>query len=220
MQITGTARMDADPQTAWKAFHDTDVLQRTIPGAESFAEIEPGRYLVTVTLGVASIKGTYKGKVTFKNEVEPESFILTLQAAGGAGTIGADVDVRLAEVAAGGTEVTWSADAIVGGAIGGVGQRMLAGVSRRMAAKFFADIDAAITHGKKTPTVQVGNSAAAGGGEIPVPAAAVGAVSQRPVAGSQLTGAQFGGSSFSLGLVMGAGIALAGVAVGAVLGRR
>jgi uncharacterized protein len=216
MQITGTAQMAADPQTAWAAFHDTGVLQRTIPGVQSFEELGTGRYLVTVSLGVASIKGSYKGEVAFAQEVEPKSFVLTMQAAGGAGTIGADVSVELAEAADGGSDVMWSADAVVGGAIGGVGQRMLGGVAKRMATKFFADIDADIAGARKVPAEAAAGSGA-GSGAIARVGAAVSADGGPGASAGRMTALSGG---FALGVVLGAGIALAGVTVGAVISRR
>ncbi|GAA4283244.1 hypothetical protein GCM10022261_07750 [Brevibacterium daeguense] len=244
MQITGTAHMAADPQTAWDAFHDTGVLQRTIPGVQTFEELGTGRYLVTVSLGVASIKGSYKGEVAFAQEVEPTSFVLTMKAAGGAGTIGADISVELAEGSDAGSDVTWSADAVVGGAIGGVGQRMLGGVAKRMATKFFADIDADIAGARKVPA----GAPVEGAEAVAGPAAELGAIAApegagvvsdrdgRDAAGRPALvdaaasagggpGAALGSvpvlpAGFALGVVLGAGIALAGVAVGAALGRR
>ena len=61
--------------------------------------------------------------------------------AGAPGTIDADVKVQLAPSAAGGTDLSYDADASVGGAIGGVGQRMLAGVTKKMAGQFFTALD-------------------------------------------------------------------------------
>ena len=39
------------------------------------------------------------------------------------------------------TRVSYDADAVVGGMVGGVGQRMLTCVSRRMAAEFFGNVE-------------------------------------------------------------------------------
>ena len=61
--------------------------------------------------------------------------------AGAPGTIDADVKVQLVPAAGGGTELTYDADASVGGAIGGVGQRMLTGVTKKMAGQFFTALD-------------------------------------------------------------------------------
>lgn len=45
------------------------------------------------------------------------------------------------------TTLSYDADAVVGGMIGGVGQRMLASVSKRMAGEFFGNVEKAITRG-------------------------------------------------------------------------
>ena len=57
---------------------------------------------------------------------------LTASGAGAPGTVEADVDVRVDGSDDGGTRVTYDADAQVGGPIGGVGQRMLSGVTKRI----------------------------------------------------------------------------------------
>ena len=85
---------------------------------------------MSVTAGVAAIKGTYAGEVSLADLVAPHSLTMKASGAGAPGTIDADVKVRLAPAAGGGTELTYDADASVGGAIGGVGQRMLAGVDQ------------------------------------------------------------------------------------------
>ena len=82
---------------------------------------------MSVTAGVAAIKGTYAGEVSLSDKVAPSSLTMRASGAGAPGTIDADVKVQLAPSADGGTDLTYDADASVGGAIGGVGQRMLAG---------------------------------------------------------------------------------------------
>lgn len=63
---------------------------------------------------------------------------MRLAGAGAPGTIGADVDVTFTDLGDGTTRIGYAADAIVGGMIGGVGQRMLSSVSRKMAGEFSA----------------------------------------------------------------------------------
>ena len=100
---------------------------------------------MTVAAGVGSIKGVYDGQVRLTDQQQPGSFRMHAQGAGAAGTIGADVLVTLEESSAGGTSVTYDADAVVGGMIGGVGQRMLVGVAKRMAAEFFGNVSNALS---------------------------------------------------------------------------
>src|SRR5699024_6583565 len=61
------------------------------------------------------------------------------------GTIDATVPVRFSDSGAGTTTLTYDADAVVGGMVGGVGQRMLTSVSKRMAAQFFGAVDDVLT---------------------------------------------------------------------------
>ena len=100
---------------------------------------------MTVTAGVAAIKGTYAGSCELSDLQEGTSLVMKLNGAGAPGTIGATVDVGFAENADGTTTVSYDADAVVGGMVGGVGQRMLTSVSRRMAGEFFGNVDGVLT---------------------------------------------------------------------------
>lgn len=231
MQITGRNHLSADPQTAWDAFHDAGVLERSLPGAQRLHEVEPGRFEMTVVAGVAAIKGSYDGFATFSQEKEPESFVLSLSGSGGPGTVSADVQVNLSPAADGGTDLDWTADAVVGGPVGGVGQRMLAGVAKRLATQFFSNIDKDIASGGAqaaamdatdageagehesatpagagpAPATAASSPGSAGGGPRPALATAAGTVSS----GGQL-----------VPMLTGAAVALVGVALGARLRRR
>lgn len=127
----------------WDAIHDPAVLARTLPGCQSLEVVGDDHYRATITAGVASVRGTYTGTVKLSDPVAPSSLQLAAQGAGSAGTIGADVDVNLSDDGDS-TTVDWDATAVVGGMIGGVGQRMLTGVATRMAGEFFDNLEADI----------------------------------------------------------------------------
>ena len=204
MKISGTAALKATPQQVWDAFHDPEVLARCLPGCEALTEVGPDEYAMTVTAGVAAIKGTYEGKVALRDPRHPEQFTMKAQGAGGPGTVDADVVVRLAPSAAGGTDLSYDADAAVGGVIGGVGQRMLAGVTRKMAGQFFEAVDddiAGVRKEKKTKPVEVPSG-------------------PRPIEAVGTSTAAFGGRPYAWGVVTGGAIALAGVIVGWAIGGR
>jgi carbon monoxide dehydrogenase subunit G len=205
MKISGTAALKATPQQVWDAFHDPEVLARCLPGCESLTEVGPDEYAMTVTAGVAAIKGTYDGKVALIDPRHPEQFTMKAQGAGGPGTVDADVVVRLAVSAVGGTELSYDADAAVGGMIGGVGQRMLSGVTRKMAGQFFVAVDddiAGVRQEKKAKPAEV----PAG----PRPLEAVG----------PSTAGRGGPRDFGWGVLTGGAVALAGVIVGWLIGGR
>ena len=204
MKISGTAVLKAPVDQVWTAFNDPAVLARAIPGCQVLHEVGPDAYKMTVTVGVASIKGTYEGDVILTEQDPPGSFVLKIIGVGAPGTVGADVMFRLQESATGGTDLSYEADAVVGGAIGGVGQRMLMGVAKKMAGQFFAAVDADMAGERVRVPVTVKDPARV---SIPVGAAPDG----RPA---------FEGRDFLYGTLVGAGIALAGAAVGFAARRR
>ncbi len=217
MLINGIAHMAAAPEVAWKAFHDPGVLSRTIPGAQRLTETGPDAYGLAVMTGIGSIKGIYEGNVALTDQQPHDSFVLRARGEGAAGTIAADVKVGLAAAADGGTDITFEADANVGGTIGGVGQRMLSGVAKKLATTFFAAID---------KDIATGGALAAEAAEVAVPVGA-GAPSEAiaaraPIGLPMRTVPAAGPSPITLlaAAVTGAAIALAGVAVGAAAASR
>lgn len=141
MKVTGNAVVRAEPDRVYAALNDPAVLVRTIPGCESLEALGDDRFRVSVTAGVASIRGTYDGEVTLSEQTPPGSFTLRAQGSGAPGTVDAHVRVTLEPDGDGGTRVAYDADAVVGGMVGGVGQRMLTSVSRRMAGEFFGNVE-------------------------------------------------------------------------------
>src|SRR4051812_16591921 len=200
MKITGSATLAGDPQQVWDAFHDPAVLARCLPGCERLTEVGPDHYAMTVTAGVAAIKGTYDGEVSLRDPQHPDSFTMKASGAGAPGTVDADVVVRLRPSAAGGTELTYDADASVGGVIGGVGQRMLAGVTKKMAGQFFSAVDADISG------VRAGTAGApAATSETAAPGIPSGAAPGALVthAGRPSPSGSFAGREYALGVVAG-----------------
>jgi carbon monoxide dehydrogenase subunit G len=205
MKVAGEAVLHAPIDKVWAALNDPAVLVRTIPGCERLEATGPAAYAMTVTAGVASIKGTYAGNVALSDQQQPNSFMMKASGAGGPGTVSADVKVALAEVD-GNTRLTYDADAIVGGVIGGVGQRMLTGVAKKMAGEFFGNVDDVLTGNEKPAIARVSANDQPGVFVAPQRTSALG-----------LRG---GDNNFVLGAIVGAAIALLGVLIGARTGRR
>jgi carbon monoxide dehydrogenase subunit G len=210
MRITGEHVLHASPEQVWEALLDPQVLVRTIPGCDRLVAAGEHAYDMTVTAGVSAVRGTYDGSCRLTDLDQHSSLVMHLDGAGSPGTIDATVRVGFEE-ATDGTTVTYDADAVVGGMVGGVGQRMLTSVSRRMAGEFFSNVDAVLT----------------GAGEEPAAAAAVSAPA--PTAGgTDLTGQVFTAPArpatglvgspedFLKGIAVGAGL----VVLGVLLGRR
>ena len=86
MKVSGTSVLHAPPQQVWDAINDPYVLATVVPGCEGLTAITPGHFRLDVSLGVASIKGSYSGDVQFTDLDEPRSLIMHAAGAGSAGT--------------------------------------------------------------------------------------------------------------------------------------
>lgn len=218
MRIAGTAQLKAPPAEVYDSMQDGRVLAATIPGVQSLDQLSDDHYKLSLIAGVAAIKGTYDGEVRLSQQNRPESFVMTASGAGAPGTVRADVTIRLEPTENGGTLLSYDADAVVGGMVGGVGQRMITGVAKKMAGVFFNGLDGVIANGIPEATVvavEAGVSetatgalpqiaAAGGGGGIAAGPAPAGASAQ----------------SVLVAAVAGAAIALAGVLLGGILVRK
>lgn len=213
MKITGSNVVPYPVEQVWDAILDPRVLVATIPGCERLEtrSSTPGSehaYDMTVTAGVAAIKGTYAGACVLSDLVEHESLVMRLEGAGAPGTIDATVNVYFGEAEPGHTKIDYDADAVVGGMVGGVGQRMLTSVSRRMAGEFFSNVGQAI--GAPAPAAAV--AAAPGAAGAP---AAVGQVFTAPAKAGIASR-----DDFVKGIAVGAGLVLLGVLAGSLRRRR
>ncbi|WP_067478066.1 SRPBCC family protein [Actinomadura hibisca] len=144
MKVTGSAEVAASRPRVWDALQDPGVLARTIPGCRSMNATGPDSYAVLVSAGVASIKGTYSGTVDLSDLDPPQAFTLRARGQGVPGSVDAVVRVELTEEGDG-TRVDYTAEAVVGGMVGGVGQRLLAGVAKKTAGEFFAAVERELT---------------------------------------------------------------------------
>ena len=133
----------------------------------------------------------------------PMPLPLPASGAGAPGTVRTDVAVTLTGDGTGGTRLRYDADAEIGGVIAGVGQRMLTAVAKKTAGEFFAAVDDVLT-GATPVAVDAASPGAESAGRTfvaPVPAG------RTP-------------NGFLSGAIVGGAIAIAGVLVGRLLGRR
>lgn len=215
MKFTGSTTLHAPREKVWEALNDPAVLARAIPGCESLEAIGPDAYRVRVTAGVASIKGTYEGEAAMIDPDPPRSCTIKGSGGGAPGTVSGQCRVTLEEKD-GVTVINYDADGVVGGVIGGVGQRVLTGVAKKMTAQFFGVVDDVLTG--KAPTVPAPRPEAASPGDL-VAGAPSGAPTVYPgSAGASLSNGM-AGIDFVKGAVFGAVVALTGVVVGGALAR-
>lgn len=156
MELSGTVSMRSPRTAVWAALNDPALLARCIDGAESLQEIAPDRFEGRVVAKVGPVRASFTGVVTIADAVAPERYRLIGEGKGGAaGFAKGEADVSLADED-GGTLVTYTARAAVGGKLAQLGGRLIEGTARGYADRFFAalkaELEGALSEaGDKTP---------------------------------------------------------------------
>jgi len=214
VNLDGSAVLHGSPEQVWTVITDPAVLARTIPGCETLQRTGEDEYRMDVAVGVGAIRGTYAGEVRLTDQQRPSSYVMHASGAGAPGNARATVTISLEPGDDSTTTLTYSADAVIGGPVAGVGQRMISGVAKRMAGQFFKAIDDELT-GAVIPIAAAPSAVAA------APEAAA-AEAPRVFAGKAAAAPAVTGDvrTLAIGAVGGAVLTLIGVLVGYRLGRQ
>jgi uncharacterized protein len=138
VDINGEYIIPSDRTTVWRSINDPEVLQACIPGCEELHPAEGGGFDARVTLKVGPVKATFRGGVRLENIVETRSYTIVGEGKGGAaGFAKLKADVRLDDAEQGGTRLTYTADAQLGGKLAQLGSRLIQGTARKYADDFF-----------------------------------------------------------------------------------
>lgn len=138
MDMNGEQLIALPQQQVWKALNDPAVLKDCIPGCESMDKVSDTEYRLVLSAAVGPVKAKFSGKLLLSDLEPPDAYALNFEGSGGAAGFGkGDCKVRLSP-AEGGTRLSYSAHATVGGKLAQVGSRLIDGVARKMADDFFA----------------------------------------------------------------------------------
>lgn len=143
MKLEGTQKLHASRQRVYSALTDPKILQRCIPGCESLEKTAENAYAATLKAGVGAIKGAFKGEVRLEDMRPPEHYRIVVEGKGGVGFAKGSADFDLEE-SDGATLIKYAGELQIGGAIAGVGQRMIEAAAKMMASRFFAALEAEV----------------------------------------------------------------------------
>ncbi len=144
MELTGTRTIAADRATVWAKLNDAEVLKACIPGCEELTGSPDDGFEAVVKQRVGPVKATFKGAVTLSDIVPETSYKIAGEGKGGvAGFAKGAADVSLIDVE-GGTELSYTVDAKVGGKLAQLGSRLIDGFARKMADQFFERFQAEV----------------------------------------------------------------------------
>ncbi|WP_069638479.1 CoxG family protein [Burkholderia sp. PAMC 26561] len=138
MEINGTQLIPAPRAEVWRALNDTAVLKQCLPGCESVEKTGEGAYRLVMAVVIGPLRARFNGTLRMTEANPPQSCVMVFEGQGGAVGFGkGSTNVTLTETSAG-TELTYSAQAQIGGKLAQVGSRLIDNVAKKMSDDFFA----------------------------------------------------------------------------------
>jgi len=145
MKIEGTETLHAPRDRVWALLDDPQALASCTPGMQELRPTGPDEFEAVLSIGIAAVRGTYKGKLRITERTPPERYAVQVEGSSGAGFVRA-VGVRELEDQGAQTGVRWSGEVQVGGALT-LGSRMIPGIARMLAGQFFQCLDRKLQEG-------------------------------------------------------------------------
>lgn len=145
MELKGEALIKAPRSVVWERLNDPATLQQCVPGCESLTRVGDDAYEAVVVAAVGPVKAKFKGKMTISDRKDNEGYTLAGEGTGGVAGFGKMTAYVVLADAAEGTQLTYTADAQVGGKLAQVGARLVQGVAQKFAAEFFNRFNKAVS---------------------------------------------------------------------------
>jgi uncharacterized protein len=137
MDMTGERQIAASREAVWAALNDPKVLQACIPGCESLEKTSATEMTATAAIRLGPVAARFSGKLHLSDLDPPNGYKLSGEGQGGpAGAAKGGAEVRL-EDRDGGTRLSYTVKAQVGGKIAQVGGRLIDATAKGMADQFF-----------------------------------------------------------------------------------
>ena len=140
LKMSGSEIIEANSANLWKAILDIDVLKECIPGCYEMTEIKEYEYNLKVNLKVGAVGGTFDALIKLTELYDTKSYKLNVSGGGSLGTGKGIAEIIIEEKDMGSSLLSYEAEGEVSGLVAGVGQRVVLGVAKHLAKKFFSSL--------------------------------------------------------------------------------
>lgn len=144
MELNGSHELNQPPEVVWTALFDTATLAGAIPGCEHLEQTSDNAFVATVKLKIGPVSAKFKGDVELSEMVPPQSCVLSGKGSGGIAGFAKGSARVLLEPRGGGTVLTYTADAALGGKLAALGSRLIQSTANKLANEFFTNFSQAL----------------------------------------------------------------------------
>ena len=136
MKLSGSYQIKLEKQKVWEALNDPEILKKSIPGCEEFTKNSDTKFTATATNKIGPFNASFSGDIELKEIDAPNSYVIEGSGNSPVGFASGSAKVSL-ENSDGGTKLSYTVEANVGGKIVQVGSRLIDMTAKKMADIFF-----------------------------------------------------------------------------------
>lgn len=145
MDMTGERVIAAPRQRVWEALNDPRVLKDCIPSCESVEKVSDTEMTAKAAIRIGPMAAKFGGVLHLSDLDPPNGYTIAGEGQGGAaGFAKGGAKVSLAEEPGGGTRLSYTVEAQVGGKMAQIGARLIDATAKSMAEQFFTRFAAAV----------------------------------------------------------------------------
>jgi uncharacterized protein len=137
MEMSGQKLILEPRETVWKALNDPEILRNCVPGCQSLEKTSDSEMIATATLRVGPVSAKFGGKISLSELNAPISYRITGEGQGGVAGFAKGTAFITLDEAEGGTTLSYSVEAQVGGKLAQLGGRLIDATARKMSEAFF-----------------------------------------------------------------------------------
>jgi carbon monoxide dehydrogenase subunit G len=137
LHFEGTYSIGAPKDKVFDLLTDPNQISKCMPDLQKLEVKSKDEFMVVVRAGVAFIKGDFKLNFNVAERVPPTHAKLVARGSGMGSAIDLQATMDLKDEGASGTNMKWSAEAMVGGRIASVGQRLLNSQAEKIIKQLF-----------------------------------------------------------------------------------
>lgn len=143
MKLNGTHKFKANSSRVFNAILDPSVLKGCIPGCDSVEQLDASRLQINISTPLPGLKGPFAVVVDLVQHQAPNLIVLGVKRQGRGGSIDATANINIADDA-GGSLVSYDANAELGGPIAVANNPIGKGIVNNTLNTVFDNLDKAL----------------------------------------------------------------------------
>ena len=137
LHLEGTYVIKAPRKKVFDFVSNPKSVSRCLPDLQSLEILSKDSFKATVKVGIGFVKGAFNFDVNLLEKTPPSHAKLKAHGSGSGSVIDLDTSIDLTDNPDGGTKLTWTAEAMIGGLLAGVGQRLIGTASEKQVSQLF-----------------------------------------------------------------------------------